>query len=117
MSSLDVIYDLEHGNVKFNYGGREHTVSIDHLTHIQDPNQPEGRYIKVEVAGSDTVARHGAFDTTTGEYSGKVKVTDKKTTFARAKDKGESEGDSFRNTELFKERQARKRASEKNKDK
>ena len=120
MADLDVIYDLKEGEIRFNHGGSEHRVKLEHLKKMQIPGQPEGQYYKIEVAESDTIASYGAFDAATGEYTNKVAAdtgSKKKTVFARTKDRGESEGDKFRSSEFYRSRKADAREAEKNKDK
>ena len=104
----DAVYDLQAGEVVIDFGpsyGKQR-IKVDDL-----------KGSGFEVTGSDTLTEvefTGANRTT---VSRRTKGTSKKTVAANAKDKGESKGDQFRNSEFFVEAQARKREAEKNKNK
>ena len=89
MKDIDVTFDLAAGQVELQHGGVTRTMTIEQF-------QATGAKIDA------TKTEGGA---------------NKKTAFAETKDRGESKGDQFRNSEFFVEAQARKREAEKNKNK
>lgn len=101
----DAVYDLAAGEVVIDFGGTygKQRIKIDDL---------KGSGFEVE--GSDTLTE---VTITGNNVTSRTKGTSKKTVAAKAKDKGESKGDQFRNSEFFVEAQARKREAEKNKNK
>ena len=84
---IDVKFDLSSNTVELEYGGATRTMTIDQF-------QRTGSKI---------------------DDSATIGGPNKNTSFAEAKDKGESKGDEFRNSEFFMDLQARKREAEKNK--
>lgn len=104
----DAVYDLAAGEVVIDFGATygKRRIKVDDL-----------KGSGFEVTGSDTLTKvkFDGPDKTT--VSDRTKGTSKKTVAAKTKDKGESKGDQFRNSEFFVEAQARKREAEKNKNK
>lgn len=102
---VDAVYDLHSGQVIIDFGG---TVGKQRI----DIEKLKGTGIAVD--GSDTLTSVTISGT---DVTDRTKGTSKKTVAASAKDKGETKGDQFRNSEFFIEAQARKREAEKNKNK
>ena len=104
----DAVYDLAAGQVVIDFGG---TIGKKRI----DVDKLKGSGFEVE--GSETVTKLEYVEGSDTNFRTKEKGTSKKTVAARAKDKGETKGDQFRNSEFYVEAQARKREAGKNKNK